>query len=160
MGKGSKILVIDKEPEFIEVARKAAELSSWQLITASGKEEGFKKALKEKPDLIILGYLEPRGSSFALHKELRKEPLTQNIPLLVVDVRPEEHSRKGWRKGEGLQMDAEDYISRPVEPAELQEIVKRIMQRTLVKALEPEEVLEHMEEALKRIDKIEETLVK
>ena len=110
--------------------------------------------------MVMVGYLEPRGDAFELHKELRETLVTKNIPLLVVDVSPEEHTRKGWRRDEGMQMDAEDYISRPVEPAELLELVGKILKkRAAPKPMELRDVVEQMEGLLKRVDKIEKTLL-
>ena len=109
--------------------------------------------------MVILGYLEPRGDAFKLHKELRETLVTKNIPLLVVDVNPQEHARKGWSREQGMQMKAEDYISRPVEPAELAELVGGILEITAPKPMELRDALEQMEMVLKRVDKIEEMLL-
>jgi DNA-binding response OmpR family regulator len=126
----------------------------------SSIKEGLDKAKRQSPDLIIVGYLEPRGTSFELHNKLREGRTTRDIPLLVVDVRPEEHLRKGWRRDEGMKMNAEEYMSRPFEPAELKETVNRILHRVGVTTMELAEVLEQMEMTLARIDQIEKQLVK
>ena len=105
-----RILIVGTEPEFIEMARKSLE-PSFKVLCALNKDEGLEKARKELPDAIVLGYLEPRGTSFELHKRLREGWRTRHIPLLVVDVDSTERFQKGWRRDEGLQMDAEDYIA-------------------------------------------------
>ena len=161
MDKVSKILVVDNEPDFVELARSALEASSYQAIVASNKKSGLEKARREAPDLVIVGALEPRGNAFELHRELRDSPETHGIPMLVVDVRREEHSRKGWRRDEGMQMDAEDYVSRPIEPAELVELVERILERAAWRGpMDLSEVLERLEEISKRVEKIEASLMK
>ena len=154
-----KVLVVDSEPGFVRVVTQILQ-PSYQVIFASRREEGLKRARREAPDLVLLGFLEPRGDSFKLHKELRESPETNRIPLLVVDVRPEEHSRKGWRREEGMQMDAEDYVSRPIESTELMELVEDIFQRVALKSVSLADILDRMERALKRMEKIEEMLVK
>ena len=162
MERAHRILVVDSKPDFVETARKALE-TSFEVALASSLKEGLKKARGINPDLIILGYLEPRGSSFRLHNELRAESVasvTKNIPLLVVDVSPEEHSRKGWRREEGMQMDAEDYVPRPVEPGELKGMVDRILRKAQPKSMDFSEVLQEMEGILNRIDKIEKSLIR
>jgi len=153
-----RILIAERQPDFIETAREAFE-GCFEVTFTSSLEKALNKALTETPDIIVVGYLEPRGTSFKLHRELREEQLTKDIPLLVVDVRPEEHSRKGWRRGEGLQMDAEDYISRPMEPAKLKETVERILQQQRAKPMELTEVVQQMEVILHRINEIEQMLV-
>ena len=159
MGKAQLILVVDSEADFVEVARKALE-PAFEVAVASNMGEGLLKARRDAPDLVVVGYLEPRGTSFEFHKKLREGRITKDIPMLVVDVRPEEHSRKGWRRDEGMRMDAEDYVSRPIEPAELKETAERIIQRASGRPMELEVVLGQMEQILQRIDKLEGQLVR
>lgn len=156
--KRHRILVVDSEPDFVKTVREALN-SSHEISAASTRKEGLNKAKRETPHMVILGYLEPRGDAFKLHKELRETLVTKNIPLLVVDVSPEEHTRKGWRRKEGMHMDAEDYISRPVKPAELAELVGGILEIATPKPMELRDALEQMEMILKRVDKIEEMLL-
>ncbi len=153
------ILVVDTEPAFLRTVRQALE-HLYEVSVASTRSEGLGKAESEAPAMVIVGFLEPRGEAFKLHKQLKENPKTNRMPLLVVDVRPEEHSRRGWRREEGSQMDAEGYISRPVEPVELAELVKDILKTTAPKSVELEDVLEQMEKVLKRMEKIEKLLVK
>lgn len=159
MDQKTKILVIDSDPDFLESNRKTMK-GHFKVLGALNAEMGLKIARTECPDAIVLGYLAPRGTSFQVHTELRSHQSTKNIPLLIVDVRPEEHSRKGWRRDEGLQMDAEDYLSRPVKPAELVKAIQGVMRRTSGKPIGLKEAAEYLEEALERIDRIEELLLK
>ena len=153
-----RILVAETESDFIETTMEAFRDCS-EVIFASSLKTALDKATVEKPDVIIIGYLEPRGASFMLHQKLREKQLTQDIPLVVVDVRPEEHSRKGWKREEGMLMEAEDYISRPIEPIDLKETVGAILQKDSSRPMELAEVAEQMEVILKRINKIEKMLV-
>lgn len=123
MTRGKKVLVVDNGLELIEVAQKAAELSAWELTTASKAGEAVEKALSEKPEVIILGYLEPRGEAFRLHRWLRENPKTGDIPQVIVDVARSEQLAKGWRKDEGLKMDAEQYLCLPLGPHELGTVI-------------------------------------
>lgn len=105
-----KVLVIGSMPEFLEMAGKSLE-SQFEVIDASNENEGLTKARLQRPDAVILGYLEPRGTSFRLHKRLREGWITKHIPLLVVDVQFPERPEKRWTPQEAMQMDAEDYLS-------------------------------------------------
>jgi len=147
------------EPAFIRTARQALG-AQYQFSIASSRSEGLDKAYKEAPDMIIIGYTEPRGDSFRLHQELKKNHRTSHTPLLIVDVCPAEHCRKGWRGEEGKQMHAEDYIARPLEPAELAELAAEILEKATPKPMEMDDILEQMEKVLKRIEKIEKLLVR
>jgi len=157
MDKNTKILIIDSEYSFIATTQNTLK-SSFEVELATSAKEGLDKATKECPEVIILGYLEPRGTSFELHKELRENPVTKNIPIIVVDVRPEEHSRKGWKRQEGLHMYADDYMSRPVEPAELMTTIDGVLRRASAETMGLKEASEQMERTLTRIDKIEKLL--
>ncbi len=154
-----KILVVDRDPHFIRMAQQALG-DSYEVSVAFTKREGLGKVKGESSSMVILGYLEPRGDAFRLHKELRENLKNNRVPLLVVDVCPEEHFRKGWRREEGMQMDAEDYVSRPIEPHELTELVGEIFQRISVKPVELKSIWEQVEGVLKRMEKIEKVLVK
>ena len=129
---GYKVLVIDRGPELVAVDRRAAEFSSWKLALASERVEAITKALSENPDLIVLGYLEPQGEAFHLHRQLKENPMTRDIPQVVVDVAPEERPSKGWQKNEGLSMEAEDYLCQPISPPEIAQIVDEILADTKV----------------------------
>ena len=153
-----KILVVDRDSHFVRMAQQALR-DFYEVSVASTRREGLEKVKGESPSMVILGYLEPRGDTFRLHKELRKSPENNRVPLLVVDVRSEEHSQKGWRREEGMQMDAEDYVSRPIKPAELTELVGEIFERIAPKPVELKGVWEQVKRVLKRMEKIEKVLV-
>jgi DNA-binding response OmpR family regulator len=154
----ARVLVVDSEADFLRAARKALD-ASFEVASTTSASEGLGRASRERPDVIVLGHLEPRGTSFAVHNELRNSPATKDIPLLVVDVRPKDHSRKGWTRREGLRMNAEDYTSRPVEPEELADALTRIIRRTSGEPIGLREASEHMERTLERINRIEQLLV-
>lgn len=105
-----KVLVIGSESDLTNVTKQAL-ASDFELTYASDDKEALAKARTEIPDAILLGYLEPRGSSFELHQKLRDGWITKNIPLLVVDIDSDQHQTKGWRRDEGLQMDADNYVA-------------------------------------------------
>ena len=119
----------------------------------------MEKAKNECPDMVIIGFLEPRGDSFRLYKELKENPETSNMPLLVVDVRPENYSRKGWRKHERAQMDFEGYLTRPIEFGELREAVEKILRSSDPRPVELDEALERMEKLIEQVEKIEKMLI-
>ena len=156
--KRQRILIGGCEPNFVEEAKKALK-GSYEVTTASSRKESFEKTKNECPDMVIIGFLEPRGDSFRLYKELKENPETSNIPLLVVDVRPENYSRKGWRKHERAQMDFEGYLTRPIEVDELREAVEKILRSSDPKPVELDEALERMEKLIEQVEKIEKMLI-
>ena len=109
MKKQFKVLIVSSIPDFHQVVGKSLE-DRFQVVYASNEGEGLSKARMERPDALILGYLDPRGSSFRLHKKLREGWITKHIPQLVVDLHFPGQPEKAWTPQEAMQMDAEDYL--------------------------------------------------
>lgn len=116
LGK-DKILIIDDEPDFVEAFRRTLEAKSYQVMTAFGKAQAQEMVREEEPNVIVLGTLAPAGQSFSTYQWLGQHPRFKDIPLLVIDARYEERPIRGWRRFEGLQLEADAYESKPIEPA-------------------------------------------
>src|SRR4030042_7027472 len=121
MKKRRKVLVVGSIPDFHQVGGKSLE-GQFEVIYASSESEGLAKARTERPHALILGYIEPRGSSFRLHKKLREGWITKHIPQLVVDVHFPGQPEKAWTPQEAMQMDAEDYLS--IEPGDVTSVAQ------------------------------------
>ena len=107
------ILLVDREANLAETAR-AAFGSDLRLVCAISEEDALRKIRKETPDIIVLGYLEPRGASRQLAARLAAGSATSHIPVLVVDVRPDEYTHKGWRWTDGFSQNVKGYAWRPI----------------------------------------------
>lgn len=108
--KKIRVLVVGSEPAFHEMISKILE-DQFEILVASSEGEGLSLARNERPDAIVMGYLEPRGTSFQLHKKLRGGWITKHTPLLIVDMESDKSTEKGWTRQEALEMDADDYIT-------------------------------------------------
>ena len=84
--------------------------NSFEMLHATDRKSGLSTARTERPDAIILGYIDPRGTSFKIHNLLRQGWITKRIPLLVVDLNLDGASLPSWSPEEAMQMDAEDYF--------------------------------------------------
>jgi DNA-binding NarL/FixJ family response regulator len=122
MGENKKILLIDDEPEFIGELQKTLEAYSYDVITCSSIAQGQEKIVEE-PDVVVIGTLAPAGQAFSLHQWLKGHSRYRDIPLVVIDSPPSERQVNGWRIFEGMQLEAEEYAIKPVEP---DQILKRI----------------------------------
>ena len=112
-----RILLIDDEPDFMDAFSRTLAAKSCEVITCSRAE--VEERMRGKPDIVVLGTLTPAGEAFRLHQWLKGHPKYRDIPLLVIDARLEERPIKGWRREEGMQLEAEGYVSKPIEPAAL-----------------------------------------
>jgi methylenetetrahydrofolate reductase (NADPH) len=107
--KNRKVLVIGSIPEFHELIGGSLHIEC-EVSDAFSESEGLAKARGERPDIILLGYVEPRGSSFRLHKKLREGWITKHIPQLIVDAHFPGQPERAWTSQEAMQMDAEEYL--------------------------------------------------
>ncbi len=114
-----KILIIDDELDFLEAFQRTLEAKSYQVMTTSSKERAQGLMGVEEPNLIVLGTLAPAGQAFSMYQWLGQHPRYKDIPLLVIDARYAERPIKGWRRFEGMQLEADEYVSKPIEPASL-----------------------------------------
>jgi DNA-binding response OmpR family regulator len=156
--KTPHILIIDCEVSFTEMTTRIFE-DSFLVTCALTAEDGLKKANTEIPDVIMLGYLKPRGTSRQIAKKLAENQATRNIPVLVVDVRPEEYSHKGWRWSDGFSHNIKGYLWRPIDAVELKNTITGVLQRAKAGAMNLSEVAEQTEEMLKRIDQLKKLLM-
>jgi two-component system alkaline phosphatase synthesis response regulator PhoP len=111
-----KILVVDDEPDIVEMIKVALESASYQVITAFNGNECLEKVKKEKPDAIVLDIMMPEKDGFVTCKELKADPETQEIPVLILTAVGEHFANSRYAKSMGLELEAEDYIDKPVNP--------------------------------------------
>ncbi|MCJ7669460.1 MAG: response regulator [Dehalococcoidia bacterium] len=126
MPKQTKILVIDDDPDVHTVVKKILEPKSYEVISAYDGSEGLRKVVEERPALIILDVIMPGKHGFDVCHELKtdeKYHFFSNIPVLMLTVYPEDREKMHLSMREGMMMEAEDYLQKPVDP---QELVKRV----------------------------------
>jgi len=118
MASKAKVLIIDDDPEFIKTLQQALEANSYQVFSTYNKEQG-QEIMSKDPDIVVLGTLAPAGQAFSMHQWLKGHSRYKSVPLLVIDVPEAERQIRGWRIVEGMQLEAEDYVVKPIEPASL-----------------------------------------
>ncbi len=118
-----KILIVDDDPDLVEAVTMILESKDYDVIAAYGGIEGLEKAKTEKPDLIVLDVMMPDKDGYAVCKELKDDPQYREIPILLLTAVVSKISTTRYTQQMGLETEADDYIDKPVEPAEL---VKRI----------------------------------
>jgi len=126
MPKQTKILLIDDDPDVHSVVKKILEPKSYEVMSAYDGDEGLRKVVEERPDLIILDVIMPGKHGFDVCHELKtdeKYHFFSNIPVLMLTVYPEDREKAHLSIREGMMMEAEDYLQKPIDPKEL---VKRV----------------------------------
>jgi len=121
------ILIVDNEPEFLEALRVTLEARAYRVVTARDRATAQSLVGRGQCHALVLGTLRPRGDAFALHQWLKRNPSTRSLPFMVIDARPEKRLLEGWRRDEGMQLESDDYVSKPVEPAMLVPRIQRLL---------------------------------
>jgi DNA-binding response OmpR family regulator len=127
----SKILVVDDEPEAVELVEFNLKQAGFDVVAAADGAEALKKARAALPSLIVLDLMIPEVDGLEVCKMLRRDPATAMIPIVMVTAKAAEIDRVL-----GLELGADDYITKPFSPRELVLRVKKILQRG--RAVEPE----------------------
>jgi len=118
----SKILIVEDEPDMVLGLRDNFELEGYKVSVARDGEEGLKKALEEKPDLIVLDLMLPKMSGLDVCRNLRKSSF--EAPILMLTARGQELD-----KVLGLEVGADDYITKPFSLNELLARVRAHLRR-------------------------------
>jgi DNA-binding NarL/FixJ family response regulator len=124
----NRILVVDNEADFAESLRMTLAAKAHQVVTAKNRAQAEEIVSNEHFDALVLGTITPRGDAFAFYQWLKRNPRTKDLPFLVIDARPERRLLEGWRRDEGMQLEADDYVAKPVEPAMLVPRIERLLE--------------------------------
>lgn len=116
--KTKKVLVLDAGFDLQDTVKRIC-AGRYEIEVGQSRVEGLELVEKEPPDLIVLGALGTRNEGAILCTQLKHDPKYGGIPILVVDAPPDQHSFRGWKRAEGLTLEADDYVSRPLPDAQL-----------------------------------------
>ena len=119
MEKRAKILLVDDDPDFVEATKVVLESKPYKVITALSGGEGLKKAREEKPDLVLLDIIMPGVDGFQVCQQLKKDPQLAQIPVIMITSFSEKYMESSLGVSQGLTLEAEDFIDKPVAPTEL-----------------------------------------
>jgi phosphate regulon transcriptional regulator PhoB len=119
-----KILVVDDEPDVVELVEFNLKAAGFEVITANDGSEALARARNDAPHLILLDVMLPEMSGMEVCKILRKEPATAGIPIIMLTAKAAEIDRVL-----GLELGADDYVTKPFSPRELVLRVKALLRR-------------------------------
>jgi len=138
------ILVVDDEPDIREVIRFALEGASFRVLEAGHADEARRLLNAEQPDLILLDWMLPGRSGLELAQQLKQNPKTRAVPIIMVSARGEEEDRI-----KGLDTGADDYIAKPFSPREMIARVNAVLRRA-----RPDDAADSIEIAGLQIDHV------
>ena len=122
--KDIKILLVDDEPDILEIVGYNLSSQGYQVITAENGLEGLKKAKKVKPHLIILDVMMPEMDGIETCEQIRRIPDLSSTIITFLTARGEDYSQVA-----GFEAGADDYITKPIKPKVLISKVKALLRR-------------------------------
>jgi DNA-binding response OmpR family regulator len=121
--KKTKILLVEDDPFLLSMYTTKFELEGFEVVTAEDGEKGLKLANKDKADIILLDILLPKMDGFEVLKELKKNPETKDIPVILLTNLSQRDDVE-----QGLSMGAADYLIKAhFMPSEVVEKIKKIL---------------------------------
>lgn len=131
-----KILIVEDEAPIREMLSFVMEQHGYQAIEAGDYQAALEKVVEPFPDMILLDWMIPGGSGIQLAKKLKGDDFTRAIPIIMLTARGEEED-----KVRGLEVGADDYMTKPFSPKELMARMRAVFRRVAPTALdEPLEV--------------------
>lgn len=125
-----KILLVDDEPNFTEAFTRTLEAKDYSVISTDSKTHA-QDLMHQDPDIVVLGTITPAGEAFSLHQWLKRHPKYKDTPLVAIDAKYEERPIRGWRWFEGMQLEADEYVSKPIEPAALVPRIHSLLEQVM-----------------------------
>jgi two-component system phosphate regulon response regulator PhoB len=122
---GKTVLIVDDEAAIREMIAVALEMADYDYLEAADAREAHALIVDKQPDLILLDWMLPGTSGVELARRLKKDETTADIPIIMLTAKVEEDN-----KIRGLEVGADDYITKPFSPRELVARLKAVLRRT------------------------------
>jgi DNA-binding response OmpR family regulator len=119
-----KILIVDDEPDALELVAYNLKQAGFNVVAAKDGAQALEKVKTASPDLIVLDVMLPEMDGFALCRVFKGAPITARIPIIMLTAKAAEIDRVL-----GLELGADDYLTKPFSPRELVLRVKKLLER-------------------------------
>lgn len=126
-----KILVVEDEAPIRDMLCFVLEQNGYQPQTAGDYDSALNQLMEPYPDLVLLDWMLPGGSGIQIAKKMKQHDLTRNIPIIMITARGEEED-----KVRGLEVGADDYVTKPFSPKELMARIKAVIRRVAPTSLD------------------------
>jgi len=129
---GANVLVADDDPEMRRITAVVLESKGYQVRTADDGEDALAKIEEQEPDLLVLDLLMPKMDGFDVCMRLkeRRERAGKRIPILILSAVREESSRRRYELETEMDLDVDDYITKPISPPILLQRAERALRRS------------------------------
>lgn len=126
-----RILVVEDEAPIRDMLCFVLEQNGYQPYTADNFDAALNQLVEPYPDLVLLDWMLPGGSGIQIAKKIKQHEVTRNIPIIMITARGEEED-----KVRGLEVGADDYVTKPFSPKELMARIKAVIRRVAPTSLD------------------------
>lgn len=126
-----KILIVDDESAIREMIAVALEMAGYECLEADNARDAHTCIVDQRPDMILLDWMLPETSGIELARRLKRDESTADIPIIMITAKTEEDN-----KVQGLEVGADDYITKPFSPRELVARLKAVLRRATPQGVE------------------------
>jgi two-component system phosphate regulon response regulator PhoB len=127
------VLIVDDEAAIREMISVALEMADYHCVEAANAQEALIAIVDQRPDMILLDWMLPGTSGVELARRLKRNEATADIPIVMLTAKAEEDN-----KIQGLEVGADDYITKPFSPRELVARLKAVLRRATPQGIESE----------------------
>ena len=120
-----RILIIEDEKDIADLIAFNLERAGYEALKAHDGISGTEIAMRERPDLIVLDLMLPGRDGYGVFRELRRDARSMNIPVIMLTARAQTED-----KIQGLEVGADDYLTKPFSPKELMLRIQAVIKRT------------------------------
>jgi phosphate regulon transcriptional regulator PhoB len=118
------VLIVDDERDIVELVRYHAEKQGWRCVVAGDGPAALRLVRAERPDVVVLDVMLPGLDGLEVCRELRRDPATARVPIVMLTARADETDRVV-----GLEIGADDYVVKPFSPRELVARIRALLRR-------------------------------
>ena len=129
MDKKVKILLVDDDIDFVESTKIILESKPYEVIVAHEGDDALRKARAENPDLVLLDIIMPVKDGFTAAEQFKKDPQLSKIPVIMLTSYSARRGGTSIPVSRGLELEAEDYVEKPVTPEELLNKVEQYIKK-------------------------------
>ena len=121
------VLVVDDEAAIRDMLRMVLDIAGFNIVEADNIQDAHVRVLEDKPDVVLLDWMLPGGSGIELLRRLKRDENTRDLPVIMLTAKTSEDNVV-----QGLEVGADDYITKPFAPRELVARVKSLLRRSAV----------------------------
>ncbi|MCB1701569.1 MAG: phosphate regulon transcriptional regulator PhoB [Pseudomonadales bacterium] len=121
----STVLVVDDETAIRDMLRMALEIADFRCIEADNIQDAYTQVVDERPDIVLLDWMLPGGSGLEMLRRLKRGDTTRDLPVIMLTAKTAEDNVI-----QGLDVGADDYITKPFAPRELIARVRALLRRS------------------------------